>query len=73
LVKIDRGSHNEESWNAWLAKGKWPNLLALNLRYDQGWAVPFRVPPQSDDQIGILIAEKWANYACCKMQERCNA
>jgi len=73
VVKIDRGSHNEESWNAWLAKGRWPNLTALDQRFDQGWRVPFRVPPRADDQLETRIAEKWASIACSAMQERANA
>ncbi len=73
VVKIDKGSHNEEGWNRWLAEHGFPALIQLNQRADTGWAVPFRVEPAEWDAVENRIAERWANWAVCQMQVQANA
>lgn len=72
-VQIDKGSHNEEGWNRWLAAHGFPSLTQLDQRTGAGWAVPFRVKPAEWDAIENRIAERWANWAVGRMQVRTNA
>ena len=72
-VLIDKGSHNEEGWNRWLAEHGFPSLNQLDQRAGAGWAVPFRVKPAECDAIENRIAERWANWAIGRMKDRANA
>lgn len=68
------GSVAEREWDAWLTARRYPRLIELGIRCDQGsvlgWQMPWMYPPNAGEPKNIEIAEKCVNWAICRMTER---
>ena len=73
---IPLGSAAEREWDAWLTARRYPRLIELTIRCDEGgvpgWRMPSMYPPSDHDRHGTEIAEKCVNWAICRMTERQN-
>ncbi|WP_208348789.1 helix-turn-helix domain-containing protein [Pseudaestuariivita rosea] len=64
------GSHNEQAWDEWLTKHRWPTVREIGIRLNDGWRMTFPTPPSDPHGIQRNITEKFLSWAVSRMRER---
>ena len=70
IAEVKPGSHREAEWNAWLTARGWPTVAELGVRLNDGWGMPFTMPPGNQHGIEERITARFLDWASSRMVER---